>query len=577
MLKKVGRVALCLSLVSTLLVSLLLSKDEVQADGSATAPQYKYKLLKDNIGSPMKLYFNNGTFYYKSQLTGGHNVAHQSTDMQTWTKIIGSDTFGSSKSFSLANLSFIGDRTYATGYNMTTDFFDYTTTSFLGYMNDTSNTSSSWTPSAFPVESLLLGPVVTDGSNFVMGAGNSNVIYRQASSTGNIEEKAWTKNTFSGVRIINAVYDQVNSRFILGDLRKNIYYSTNGGSTWNSIQVSSTDTDFSDLAQAGGTTYISGADGVWKLVGTTVTRILPSGSNYRALAVDEDNNVYVLRSNGTVLMSSDDGTTWTSIATPDSDITSTSFGAMQYGNGKLLVGGNAGLYQVGADLSITKQPEDTPVDVGATATFSVTASGSGLTYQWQVDTTGTGNGFTDVSGATSSSLTINPVLQNMNGYLYRVIITGASGQQLISNTAVLSLHLLKVSYQPGDHGTISAQSEDVEVGAKPVAVPTVTPDSGYRFTGWSNDGGVTKRSSEELKAMIITAETTYTAYYVQIVKGDLDGSGSVSSADAQLLVKYLKGLITLNPDQLAAADFNNDGFVDEMDVKAILAYIIGRS
>lgn len=122
MLKKVGRVALCLSLVSTLLVSLLLSKDEVQADGSATAPQYKYKLLKDNIGSPMKLYFNNGTFYYKSQLTGGHNVAHQSTDMQTWTKIIGSDTFGSSKSFSLANLSFIGDRTYATGYNMTTDF-----------------------------------------------------------------------------------------------------------------------------------------------------------------------------------------------------------------------------------------------------------------------------------------------------------------------------------------------------------------------------------------------------------------------------------------------------------------------
>ncbi|WP_338554622.1 hypothetical protein [Paenibacillus sp. KS-LC4] len=49
------------------------------------------------------------------------------------------------------------------------------------------------------------------------------------------------------------------------------------------------------------------------------------------------------------------------------------------------------------------KPEDTLVDVGTTATFSVIASGSGLTYQWQVDTTGTGNGFKDVSGATSSS------------------------------------------------------------------------------------------------------------------------------------------------------------------------------
>lgn len=129
MLKKAGKVTLCLALISTLLGSLLLPKDEVQANGSVTPPQYKYKLLKDNIGVPMKLYYNNDTFYYKSQLTGGYNTAHQSTDLQTWTKIIGSNTFSSSNTFSLDYLSIIGDRVFATGYNSTM-FPDFSTTSF---------------------------------------------------------------------------------------------------------------------------------------------------------------------------------------------------------------------------------------------------------------------------------------------------------------------------------------------------------------------------------------------------------------------------------------------------------------
>ncbi|MEK4529684.1 hypothetical protein CXK86_04295 [Paenibacillus sp. BGI2013] len=581
MLKKAGKVTLCLALISTLLGSLLLPKDEVQANGSATPPQYKYKLLKDNIGVPMKLYYNNDTFYYKSQLTGGHNIAHQSTDLQTWTKIIGSDTFSSSTTFNLDYLSFIGDRVFATGYNVSMMMFpDFsnTTTSFLGYMNNTSNASNSWTPSAFPTGQFLLGPIVTDGSNIVMGAGNTNVIYRQTSSTGNIEEKAWTSTNFSGVRIVNAVYDQVNSRFILGDLRKNIYYSTNGGASWNTIQVDSSDLDLNDLAQAGGTTYIAGSNGVWKLVGTTVTRLLPTGSNYRAVAVDEDNNVYVLRSDGTVLLSSNSGITWTPVAAADSSVISTTFGAMEYGNGKLLVGGNKGLYQLITDTSITKQPENTQVNIDEAATFSVSAMGDSLAYQWQVDTTGTGNSFTDVNGATSSSLTVNPASKNMDGYLYRVVITDASGAQFISSTATLSILIVKakVSYKSGDHGMISATSEDVEVGMKPEAVPTVTPDPGYRFTGWSSDGGVTKLSSDQLKATVITGAVTFTANYAQIVKGDLDGSNGVSAADAQLLAKYLKGAITLTADQLAAADFNNDGVVDEADVKAILAFVTGK-
>ncbi|WP_018753585.1 dockerin type I domain-containing protein [Paenibacillus sanguinis] len=582
MLKQAGRVALCLALVTTLLGSLL-PKDEVQADGSATAPQYKYKLLKDDMGTGVKLYFNNGTFYYKSQLDGGNNIAHQSMDLQTWTKIISWDTFGSSKRFRLASISFIGDRVYATGDNMsTTTFPNYTTTSYLGYMNDTSNTSASWTASAFPTGDVVLGPVLTDGSNYVIGAGNDNVIYRQASTTGYIEEKAWTssKNITSGSRFENGVYDKVNNRFIFSDDAGSIVYSVNAGVSWNKIGLDSTSASsaISDLAQVGGTTFIAGDDGVWKLQGTTINRLLPSGSNYQAIAVDEDSNIYVLRSDGTVLMSSDNGMSWSPIAVKENDNASTYFGAMEYGDGKLLVGTDTGLYQLVAGSSIIKQPEGAQVNIGAAATFFVTASGDGLAYQWQVDTTGTGDSFTDMNGATSSSLTIHPVSRDMDGYLYRVIITDASGVPLTSDAATLTLNIVKVkvSYQPGDHGTISTASEDVEVGDRPEAVPTVTSAPGYRFTGWSSDGGVTKLSSDQLKATVITGAVTYTAYYAQLVKGDLDGSNSVSAADAQLLAKYLKGAITLNPDQFMAADFNNDGVVDEADVKAILAFVTGK-
>jgi len=58
------------------------------------------------------------------------------------------------------------------------------------------------------------------------------------------------------------------------------------------------------------------------------------------------------------------------------------------------------------------------------ATFTVAATGTGLTYQWQVND---GTGYVDISGATSNTLTISGVTIPMNGYLYQVIVSGAAG------------------------------------------------------------------------------------------------------------------------------------------------------
>ncbi len=79
--------------------------------------------------------------------------------------------------------------------------------------------------------------------------------------------------------------------------------------------------------------------------------------------------------------------------------------------------------------SITQQPTDRTVTVGQTATFTVTASGSNLTYQWQK------NGV-NISGATSASYTTPATLYNENGTAFRCVVGSSSGS-VTSNSATL--------------------------------------------------------------------------------------------------------------------------------------------
>jgi hypothetical protein len=74
----------------------------------------------------------------------------------------------------------------------------------------------------------------------------------------------------------------------------------------------------------------------------------------------------------------------------------------------------------------TTNPVSTAVCVGATANFSVTATGAGLTYQWQSAPTAAGT-FTNVStgtGGTTASYTTAVTTVGMSGSVYRVIVTG---------------------------------------------------------------------------------------------------------------------------------------------------------
>jgi uncharacterized repeat protein (TIGR03803 family) len=81
---------------------------------------------------------------------------------------------------------------------------------------------------------------------------------------------------------------------------------------------------------------------------------------------------------------------------------------------------------------ITTQPSSQTVTAGQSATFTASASGTPTpTAQWQVSTDG-GKTFSNISGATSTTLTLNNVTTAMSGYEYDAVFTNSAGSALTS-------------------------------------------------------------------------------------------------------------------------------------------------
>ena len=87
--------------------------------------------------------------------------------------------------------------------------------------------------------------------------------------------------------------------------------------------------------------------------------------------------------------------------------------------------------------AITAQPQNTSGKVGATAKFTVAASGTNLTYQWQfLSTSGWQN--SGMTGAKTATISV-PITDVRNGQQYRCIVTSGNGTNATSNTAKLTV------------------------------------------------------------------------------------------------------------------------------------------
>ena len=97
---------------------------------------------------------------------------------------------------------------------------------------------------------------------------------------------------------------------------------------------------------------------------------------------------------------------------------------------------------VNTSPSISGQPSNATICAGTGTTFSVSAAGSALTPQWQVDT---GSGFTNLSNGgvysnvTTLTMSITGATIAMNGYHYRCVVSGVCAPSVTSNGATLTV------------------------------------------------------------------------------------------------------------------------------------------
>ncbi len=102
---------------------------------------------------------------------------------------------------------------------------------------------------------------------------------------------------------------------------------------------------------------------------------------------------------------------------------------------------------VNPPAAITSDPSGVTICVGANTSFTVGATGAGISYQWQVNN---GSGFTNIAngsiygGATTATLTITGAPASFNTYQYRAVVTGLCNS-VNSLAATLTLNQSTIS------------------------------------------------------------------------------------------------------------------------------------
>lgn len=252
-------------------------------------------------------------------------------------------------------------------------------------------------------------------------------------------------------------------------------------------------------------------------------------------------------------MSTDGGTTWTNIAGANATSYSvTSATAAMNGNQyRVLVNGtcvpasvtsSVATLTVNNSITITTQPMSVAVCAGANVTFTTAATGSGLTYQWQVSING-GTTFTNITGATTATLNLPAVTPAQNGNQYKAVLNGACVSNLSTSVATLTVY---------SSVTITTQPTN-QIGCAPAPATFTVVAIGTSITyQWqiSTNGGTTWTNIPGATSTTYTIPSLSTSMNTNQFRVIATGSpcGSVTSNAATLVVGNLPMVnITASP------------------------------
>jgi len=210
--------------------------------------------------------------------------------------------------------------------------------------------------------------------------------------------------------------------------------------------------------------------------------------------------------------------------------------------------------------SISLQPSNSTICDGGNTSFSITAAGTGLTYQWQVNS---GSGWGNVanagiySGATTATLVLTGASYVMNGYQYRCVVTGLASPQATSNAATLTVNAAPSVTLPPANSTICA-------GNNTSFTITAANAGGYQWqvnsgSGWGNVTNTGIYSGATTSTLTLTGATAAVGGYQYrcIVSGSCTPN---ATSNAAMLTVNSAPAITVQPSNSTIGAGSNTSF-----------------
>jgi len=149
---------------------------------------------------------------------------------------------------------------------------------------------------------------------------------------------------------------------------------------------------------------------------------------------------------------------------------------------------NTALLTVNTLPQISSSPVSQTICTGSTINFAVSASGTGISYQWQINT---GAGFVNISnggiysGANTATLTLSGVTVPLTGNQYRCVVAGTCTPAVTSGAATLTVHA-PVVIERSAPGAELCVGGNASFTITAVSVPAIN----YQWQS-STDGGTT--------------------------------------------------------------------------------------
>ncbi len=222
--------------------------------------------------------------------------------------------------------------------------------------------------------------------------------------------------------------------------------------------------------------------------------------------------------------------------------------------------------KLSVDLKITKQPENVGVLAGATAKFTVAATGKApITYQWQSRKNASASwSNSGQSGAKTATLSVN-ALAGLNGWQFRCVVTDGKGKKLATNPATLAVGQLLIATQPKNVTTTAGTTAKFTVEAAGPGTLTYQWQSRKNASAsWSNSG----QSGAKTKTLSVsTIDGLHGWQFRCIIK---DGYGHQKTSSTVTLTLVPK--ITKHPEMDLALPGQKAHFYVEATGKAPLSY-----